>query len=45
MWIVVEVVGLALIVAGVAFWSPQAALIVAGLLLVAVAEMWGGGDE
>ena len=32
---IIQIIGLALIVAGVSFWSGPAALIVAGVLLIA----------
>lgn len=39
-----EVVGLCLIVAGVAAWSVPAALVAAGVVLVAWSEFGAGGE-
>ena len=36
----VQLLGLALVVAGAAIWSPPVALVLAGVLLVLVAELW-----
>lgn len=41
-WTLLEVIGLVLVVAGVALWSVPAALVVAGVFAVVVGFVQGG---